>query len=88
MTAVKAPPTASVRGSSPATRSATTIASHDEDQADEEADGARGPGIQAPEQRRPERPADVACDLPAEDDQHDRVAICTGVVRRPNSCSR
>ena len=44
----------------------------DEDQADEEADRAGGRGIEAAEQRRPERPPDVARDLPAQDDEHDR----------------
>ena len=44
----------------------------DEDQADEEADRARGARVEAPEEGRPEGPADVARDLPAQDDEDDR----------------
>ena len=44
----------------------------DEDQADEEPDRSRGAGIEATEEGRPQRSPDVAGDLPAEHDEHDR----------------
>ena len=79
ITAVNAPPSASVRGSRPATRSATIVASDDEDEPDQEADGARRRRVQAPEEQRPERAPDVARDLPAEDVSATAVTIGTGV---------
>ena len=70
---MKAPPSASVLASMPATSSATISARIDRAEADQEADGARGRRVQAPEQRRPEPAADVARDRPAEDhEQQDR----------------
>ena len=55
ITAVNAPPSASVRASMPATRSATISASTTVEQADQEADRAGRGRVQAPEQRRSER---------------------------------
>jgi hypothetical protein len=42
------------------------------DEADEEPDGPRRPGVQAPEERRRERAPDIARDLPAQHDEHHR----------------
>ena len=71
ITAVNAPPSASVRGFDAGHAQRHEQRQHNRREADQEADRARCRGIEAAEQRRSEAAADVARDRPAEDHQHD-----------------
>ena len=71
-TAVIAPPTASVRGSSPAMRSAESARDGQERQPDQERHRPRRTRVDPPEQRGLHPAAEVARQRPAEDHEHDR----------------
>ena len=66
--------------------SATSSVTDERRQADQEADRSRRRRVQAPEQRRPERPPDVARDRPAEDQQHDHGDDRSGVFAFERAC--
>jgi hypothetical protein len=68
---VIAPPIASVEGRSPARAEGHEDHQAERQQLDQEADGPRGAGIEAAQERRLERPPEVARERPAENYERD-----------------